>query len=313
MVFASVVASYVVHPILLNILVPTIGENGSAIAISLTQWIMIGLLFLYLHFRPVEKPETWPRLSSTTLSEALRPTPMLEFISLSLGGVLALSEWWLWETVCFIVGTFGVVPLVVHSIAYNIVPLSFMPVLGMGIGLTVRMGHIIAYDTVKAKLLASWCMFFTVIFGAVMSTSFYVFRVEIAMLFTDDMEVVEGCKAIWGKLSCYIFMLHPFGINAAILRVLGLQWRMAIIIFGFLWFVTLPAIIFFAVYRGGGLDVVWSILPIFYSVMQVFLALSYVTADWESIGKEIHDHTHGEQSEKVPITGDETKALLPSQ
>merc|ERR1719410_233657 len=68
MVFASAVASYVVHPILLRTLVPTMGENGSALAISLTQWVMIGLVFLYLRFQPMEKPETWPQISCVTLS-----------------------------------------------------------------------------------------------------------------------------------------------------------------------------------------------------------------------------------------------------
>mmetsp|Transcript_12056 Transcript_12056/g.25507 ORF Transcript_12056/g.25507 Transcript_12056/m.25507 type:complete len:523 (-) Transcript_12056:1587-3155(-) len=313
MVFASVIASYVVHPFFLRMLIPTMGENGSALAISLTQWVMVGLLFLYLRFRPVEKPETWPKFSRAVLSEALSPQPMLDFISLSLGGVLALSEWWLWETVCFIVGTFGVVPLVVHSIAYNLVPLLFMPTLGMNIGLTVRIGHIIAYDIAKAKLLAAWCMFFTVMFGAILSATLYIFQVEIAMIFTDDMEVVAGCKEIWAKLCFHVFILHAFGINSAILQVLGLQWRMAVIIFCFLWFVTLPAILYFAVYRGGGLDVVWTILPVFYTAMQVPLALSYVTADWECIGKEIHARAHGELSPKGPIKGDESMRLLPSK
>lgn len=312
MVFASVIASYVVHPILLKVLVPTMGENGSAIAISLTQWVMVGLLFLYLHFRPVEKPETWPRFSHAVLSEALKTQPMLDFISLSLGGVISLSEWWLWETICFLVGTFGVVPLVVHSIAYNLVPLLFMPTLGIQIGMTVRMGQIIAYDIVKAKLLAVWCMFFTVTFGAILATCLYIFRVDIAMLFTDDIEVVEGCKQIWGNLSYYVFILHVFGINSAILRVLGLQWRMAMIIFGFLWFIVLPTIIYFAVHRGGGLDAVWTILPICYTILQVFLASSYLTADWESIGREIHDRAHGEQSTKIPLTNDESERLLSS-
>lgn len=312
MVFASVVASYFVHPTLLKILIPTMGENGSALAISLTQWVMVALLFLYLKFRPVEKPETYPKFTRAQVSKALTPQPLLDFISLSLGGVVSLSEWWLWETVCFVVGTFGVVPLVVHSIAYNLVPLLFMPTLGIQIGLTVRMGHIIAYDIVKAKLLATWCMIFTVAFGAILSTTLYIYRVEIAMIFTDDMEVVDGCKKIWGKLSYYIFILHIFGINSAILRVLGLQWRMAMIIFSWLWFVVLPAIIYFAVHRGGGLDAVWTILPIFYTVMQVLLALSYLTADWEAIGKEIHTRTHGEESPKIPTRSDEKEPLLSS-
>jgi len=102
MVFASVIASYVVHPILLKILVPTMGENGSALAISLTQWVMIGLLFAYLRFHPVEKPETWPRFSRASLSDALSPQPMLDFVSLSLGGVLSLSTWWLQPLASFL-------------------------------------------------------------------------------------------------------------------------------------------------------------------------------------------------------------------
>ena len=309
MVFASVVASYVVHPKMLKLLVPTMGEDGSALAISLTQWVMIGLVFLYLRFRP-EKPETRPRISRATISEALKPEPMLEFMSLSLSGIITLTEWWLRETICFIVGTFGVVPLVVHSVAYNIVPLLYMPTLGMQMGLTVRMGHIIAYDIVRAKLLAIWCMILMVAFGAFLSISLYIFRTEIASLFTDDMDVIEGCKKIWGNLSCYIFTLHIFGINSAILKVLGLQWRMAIIIFGFLWVVVLPTIIYFAVYLGGGLETVWTILPIAFSILQGLLALPYITADWESIGREIYDREHGEKSQKVQLAIYESVHLL---
>jgi len=284
------------------------GENGSALAISFTQWVMIGFLLLYLRFKPVERPETWPGFSTARITEALLPKPMLDYISLSFGGVLSLSEWWLWETVCFIVGTFGVVPLVVHSIAYNLVPILFMPTLGMSIGLTVRMGNVIAYDIVKAKLLASWCMLFNVIFGAFLASVLFIFRIEIAGLFTNDPEVVQGCEEIWPKLCIYIFILHIFGINSAILRSLGLQWRMAVIIFSFLWFITLPSIVYFAVHRGGGLTAVWSVLPVFYAIMQIILALAYITADWDLIGKNIHKNSHGD---RVSVN-DETKQLLPS-
>jgi len=309
MVFASVLSAYVVHPIVLKLLIP-MGENGSALAISFTQWVMVGFLLLYLRIKPVEKPETWPEFSTARISEALLPKPMLDYVSLSLGGVLSLSEWWLWETVCFIVGTFGIVPLVVHSICYNLVPILFMPTLGMSIGLTVRMGNVIAYDIMKAKLLAAWCMLLTVIFGAFLASVLFIFRIEIAGLFTNDPLVVQGCEEIWPKLCIYIFILHIFGINTAILRSLGLQWRMAVIIFSFLWFITLPSIVYFAVYRGGGLAAVWSILPVFYAIIQIILALAYITADWELIGKNIHKNSHGDGEQGGFV--DETKQLLPS-
>ena len=91
MVYASVLSCFVLHPILLNILVPSMGFNGSSLAISLTQWVMAILVFVYLKIHPVQKAESWPGFSTKYFLEAISPRPMLKFISLSLGGVLSLS------------------------------------------------------------------------------------------------------------------------------------------------------------------------------------------------------------------------------
>lgn len=180
-------------------------------------------------------------------------------------------------------GSFGIVPLCVHTIAYNLVPLLFMIPLGISIGLTVRMGSVISTDVKKAKLMAAWCMGFTIVVAAVVSSLLYQFRIPIAKLFSDDPEVIQGCQEIWPKLCCYVFIIYIFGINSAILRALGLQWRMAAIIFVCLWLGTLPAIVIFAIQKQGGLDAVWSILPCFYILMQILLAASYLTLDWDKI------------------------------
>jgi Na+-driven multidrug efflux pump len=192
--------------------------------------------------------------------------------------------------VCFIVGSFGIVPLCVHTIAYQLVPLLFMIPLGIMIGLTVRLGHLIAFDIKRAKKLAAWCMLFSTILGVIVSSLLYQFRIEISRLFTSDEEVIQGCQDIWPKLCYYIFVLYIFGINSAILRALGMQWQMAAIIFGCLWTGTLPAIFFFAVHRGGGIDAVWNTLPIFYTILQFLLASSYLTADWHKISTEVRAH-----------------------
>lgn len=196
---------------------------------------------------------------------------------------------WDRETVCFIVGSFGVVPLCVHTIAYNIVPLLFMIPLGISIGLTVRMGNIIAHDVPRAKLLAAWCMGFTVMVATIVSSLLYQFQVQIAMLFSSDPEIIQGCKDIWPKLCYYVFLIYIFGINSAILRALGMQWQMAAIIFVCLWLCTLPAIVIVAIKRGGGIDGVWNTLPIFYTFMQVILVWSYMSADWHKISRGIRD------------------------
>ncbi|CAJ1936519.1 unnamed protein product [Cylindrotheca closterium] len=310
MVYSSLAACFLVHPFLLKILVSRLEFIGSSLAICMTQYVMIAFLFAYMWFNPVHQKESWPGMSKTFFLESISPRPMLAFLSLSMGGVLSLSEWWFWETVCFIVGSFGVVPLCVHTIAYQLVPLLFMIPLGIMIGLTVRLGHLIAYDVPKAKKLAAWCMGFTTLLGLVVSTLLYKFRIGIAMLFSTDEEVIQGCKEIWPKLCYYIFVLYIFGINSAIMRALGMQWQMAAIIFGCLWVGTLPALAYFSIHQGGGIDAVWSTLPVFYTGMQFLLAYSYIREDWYEISKEIRRHAlESVEEANGKLVNEETKLL----
>jgi MATE family multidrug resistance protein len=118
----------------------------------------------------------------------------------------------------FIAGSFGVVALCAHTIAYNLIPLLFMIPLGISIGLTVRMGTVIAYDAQKAKLMAGWTMLLTAALAAVISFSLHFFQLPIIRLFTLDDQVILESQAIWPMLSFYVFILFIFGINGAILR-----------------------------------------------------------------------------------------------
>lgn len=59
-VYAGLVPCILVHPFLLNCMVPKWGLEGSAIAVCCTQWITLLLLFLYLRFNPVYHHESWP-------------------------------------------------------------------------------------------------------------------------------------------------------------------------------------------------------------------------------------------------------------
>ena len=118
-VYTSVVPCLLLHPLVLRVLVPRYGLPGSAMALAFTQWSMGILLALYLYLHKPYHPETWPGLSLRLIQEACRREPLRKFVSLSLGGVFSLSEWWFWEIMCFIAGSFGVVSLVAHTIAYK--------------------------------------------------------------------------------------------------------------------------------------------------------------------------------------------------
>ena len=138
-------------------------------------------------------------------------------------------------------------------------------------------------------------------------------------LFTDDDKVVEQCMAIWPKVCIDVWILHPYGVSCAILRALGKQWRMAAAIFGSLYVCALPCLFYFAVHREGGIETVWTILPIFYGVMQIFLALCYVFEDWAAIGEEIREKHVFEKSRELAVSSsdddilaDESTSLLVS-
>lgn len=96
----------------------------------------------------------------------------------------------------------------------------------------------------------------------------------------------QGCERIWGKVCFFLFVLYIFGINQAILRALGMQWHIAAIVFACLWCGALPTMAYKAFYKGGGLDAIWTILPLFYSIMQCLLVLSYARIDWHHKTKE---------------------------
>mmetsp|Transcript_46893 Transcript_46893/g.114380 ORF Transcript_46893/g.114380 Transcript_46893/m.114380 type:complete len:538 (+) Transcript_46893:469-2082(+) len=320
MAISSIVAC-ILLPVWLRLLIPTLAERGSALAIALSQWVMLLVTLIYLKWNYPQsyEPASWTGISIQTLRKALRSAPMKEYLSLSLGGVVSLSEWWFWEITCFIVGSFGVVPLCCHTIVYQLVPLLFMPTLGLSVGLTVRMGNVLAHNVHAAKMMALYSLIFNTIFGALLVTALFHFRVQIILLFTEDEQVVEQCMAIWPKVCIDVWILHPYGVSCAILRALGKQWRMAAAIFGSLYVCALPCLFHFAVHKEGGIDAVWTILPIFYGVMQILLAACYVFEDWAVIGEKIRGKSIFEKSRGFAVSSsdddmraDESTSLLVS-
>jgi len=281
-VLASIVPSIIIHPLLLQLLVPRLGLKGSALAIAITQWLMLFCLVLYMKIYPsIYHPDSFPSSWSYVKEGLTRQAEFVRFAKLSVGGVFSLSEWWFWESMCFLAGTFGVEQLSAHTIAYNIIPLCFMFPLGMSIGLSVRMGHVIAHSAYKARLMALYTMVFTIAIGLLVSGVLFSLQTSIIQLFTHDRLVIEYCHEIWFKVCYYIVMMYVFGINGAILRALGMQWTMAAVVFTCLWFLALPSIFYFAYARHGGFVMQWTLLPVFYTLMQLILFASYATVNWE--------------------------------
>jgi len=288
--YGAAIGCLIVHPVLLKCLLPALGFDGSALAIAITQSVQtIAAIGFTLGLKGSYVPETWPICHWTTLRSAVLDTESLfEYVRLSLGGVLSLSEWWFWETICFIAGKMGIVPLCVHTIAYQIVPVLFMIPLAIGIGLGVRIGALLPIDVPRAKRLTACAVLGTAGLGAIVASAMHRYREPVVALFTADEAIVAGCEAIWTDVCIYIFFLFLFAINSCILRALGMQWYSAAVIVVVMWCGTLPVLVHACLgERGGGLVAMWRILPVGYAVLDVGLALCYVCADWTIISEGI--------------------------
>jgi len=145
--------------------------------------------------------------------------------------------------------------------------------LGIMVGLAVRMGHVISYDPTRAKLLAACCMGFIIVAGAIVVVILETFRVQIIHLFTSDPEVLLEDLHIWNEVCAYIFLLYIFGISSAVYRGLGMQWRLATIVTIMLYIFLLPAVVWLAMIRGGGLYMQVRIVHLLYVLTNTILSL----------------------------------------
>ena len=179
----------VVLPIALDRLVPWLGFIGSAIAILIYQASQAVLLLLYLAYRTPHHPMTWPGLC--LWREAIALEPFLAYMRLGAGGMLASSEWWYWEVLSLFVGTLGVLPLSVHTVATQVLTVSFMIPIGIGIALSIRLGATLPRNVKRAQQLVMGCgLVSTVLFG-IMTIIIWICRSNIYRLFTTEQDVLE--------------------------------------------------------------------------------------------------------------------------
>ena len=285
--FGAAIGSFCIHPFVVKWAIQKFGFLGSSWAIVITQTIQCFFCISFVAFSGSFHKETWPGLSTTLVSDALDINKLMAFAKLSIGGCFSLSEWWFWESICFIAGKFGLVDLCIHTVTYQLIPFIFMIPLGISIGLSVRMGILLPVDVSGAKRLAALTMISTTVVGILVSCFIYKYQLWIVSLFTLDEAILEGCEKIWMDLCFYNVQLWIFGISRGILSALGLQWRTALTMIAVLWCGAIPAIIHWCIYNNGGFLLMWKMIPYIYAILDVGLICCFAMADWESIGESI--------------------------
>jgi MATE family multidrug resistance protein len=236
------------------------GFIGTPMAIVSSQWWMLLLTIAYIYFWQPHNPATWTGFSSR---QALEWRGVCRFLQLGLPGVLSMSEWWYWEVLCFMAGQFGTEALAAHTIAYNLIPLTFMVPLGVSIGCSTRVGTLLGEgDVATAKLVSRWSV--GIGFTLIVIDAYLILlgRSSLIALFTDDVEVVKNCTLIWPWMCIFIVFDNGWGVHRGILLGLGLQNRMSWAIGLTLWLFGLPMMYYVAFTLHKGLLGLWMCMPV---------------------------------------------------
>ena len=289
-VIAMLFSVCIVLPVSLQLLVPTFGFIGSAVAILIFQMTETLLLLAYLIWRQPHYAGTWPGLSCWR--EAVAWEPFKTYMQLGAGGMLASGEWIWWEFISLIIGTLGIIPLSAHTIPTQVIVVAYMVPIGIGTGLSIRLGSILPRDVPRAKQLVVWCAAASIALFAVFAIVMYMARESIFAIFTTDIEVLEEVEEIWWKVCVYYFVLCIFGIITGVAVGLGMQWTLGFTNLVFLWFIALPGLYIHAIAYGGGLEAAWSWIYPPYIFMNVILAYWFFVSDWDAISLAIRKREH---------------------
>jgi hypothetical protein len=103
------------------------------------------IVFLYLCIKPEHHPQTRPAISWKFLVESLQPLPVALFLKPSIAGVLSLSECGSGKSIA---STSDLLALF-HFESIRLITLV------ISIGLTVRMGNLLAANVPHAKKIAT--------------------------------------------------------------------------------------------------------------------------------------------------------------
>ncbi|XP_069471277.1 multidrug and toxin extrusion protein 1-like [Ambystoma mexicanum] len=169
----------------------TLGIKGSACANTISQYVQMILLFLYIVCRKLHV-ETWGGWTTECFQE------WDSFINLAIPSMLMLCiEWWSYEIGSFLAGVIGMVELGAQSILYEVATVVYMMPLGFSIAVSVRVGNALGAGLAEqakksaavALIVTEMCAFGSCILLASLKD-------VVGFIFTSDREIVSLASQI---------------------------------------------------------------------------------------------------------------------
>jgi MATE family multidrug resistance protein len=251
--------------------VPAFGVAGAAWSTLLVQWLMAGTLLYWArdHLREALAGVSWKPVWPDIFQTAKTALPA----ALQVG-----IEAWAFNAISVLAGLFGSVALAAHTLAFNVVALTFMVPLGLSSGTTTRIGNLVGAEREwrpSAWLSVLLCTLFMV-FTAIVYTLFPGF---IARLYTEDAAVIAVAITLL-PIAALFQLADGLQISAAsILRGLGdTQTAMRANLIAH-WMIGLPVGVFLSFGLDWGLTGLWVGITIGLAVTAVLLIRAVLRAE----------------------------------
>ncbi|XP_070826105.1 multidrug and toxin extrusion protein 1 [Chaetodon trifascialis] len=222
-IWPQVITGFVVN--LLNALINYIflyvlnlGVPGSAIANTLSEFLLAGILYAYIIWKGLHKA-TWGGWSKECLQD------WDSYIYLAIPSMLMLCvEWWTYEIGSFLAGLINEVELGAQSVVYQLANLAYMFPLGFSIAGNVRVGNALgAGDTEQAKLSAKLTMFCAVSVSVVLAVFIGALKDHVSYAFTYDDEIRQRVAEVVAFYAPFIILDAISAASGGIIRGAGKQ------------------------------------------------------------------------------------------
>ncbi|XP_038615506.1 multidrug and toxin extrusion protein 1 isoform X1 [Tachyglossus aculeatus] len=162
-----------------------LGVLGSALANSISQFILALLLFLYILWRKLHRA-TWGGWTWECLQD------WGSFLRLAIPGMFMLCiEWWAYEIGSFLSGTISMVELGAQSVVYELSTIVYMIPAGFSVAVSVRVGNALgAGEMEQAKRSSAVALLTAELCAVVMCIVLASSKDVVGYIFTSDSEII---------------------------------------------------------------------------------------------------------------------------
>ncbi|KAJ6793452.1 protein DETOXIFICATION 16-like [Iris pallida] len=255
-----------------------LGTKGAALATSISYWINVFLLAVYIKFSQACKM-TWTGFSREAFHD------ILDFLRLAVPSTFMIClEYWSFEMVVLLSGLLPnpMLETSVLSISLNTMWMVYMIPTGLGSAVSVRVSNELGSGNPQAaRLSVRAVVIISVIEGAIVAIATILMRNIWGYLYSNEREVVKYVSVLIPLLAISDFMDGIQCVLSGAARGLGWQKTCSYINLGAYYIVGFPSSILFAfVLHGGGKGLWMGIICAL--TVQVFVLLAMILrTDWD--------------------------------